>query len=91
MEARMTAAESLAEELQMENDAQATELAVAQQELSSLHIKLTVSEERVEELEKQQEVQATELAVAQQELSTLELRLSVSEGPHHGAGATVGR
>ena len=76
----MTAAESLAEELQMENDgkysnltykhfhnvsdfpshflslsAQATELAVAQETLSTLQQRMTVSEHHVEELEKQQE------------------------------------
>ncbi|CAK6957460.1 Hypothetical predicted protein [Scomber scombrus] len=48
MEARMTAAESLAEELQMENDAQATEI-------STLRQRLNVSEHRVGELETQLE------------------------------------
>lgn len=80
METRMTAAESLAEELQMENDgkhcnltcelfqyvsdfrshflslsAQATELAVAQEMLSTLQQRVTISGYRVGELEKEQE------------------------------------
>ncbi|XP_022594898.1 heavy metal-binding protein HIP-like isoform X2 [Seriola dumerili] len=55
--ARVTAAESLVEALQKENRAQSTELAVAQQMLSTLQQRLTDSERHIEELEKQQEGQ----------------------------------
>ncbi|XP_031609661.2 heavy metal-binding protein HIP-like [Oreochromis aureus] len=79
MEARMTAAEILVEELQMKNDAQARDLAIAQQNISSIQETLTVCELHVEEVEKQQEAQARELAAAHLELSAIRETLTVNE------------
>ncbi|XP_004546509.3 complement C1q and tumor necrosis factor-related protein 9A-like [Maylandia zebra] len=79
MEARMTAAEILVEELQIKNDAQARELAIARQDLGAIQETLTVCELHVEEVEKQQEAQARELAAIRQTLTVSELRVEMLE------------
>ncbi|XP_036960597.1 cerebellin-1-like [Acanthopagrus latus] len=63
--ARVTAAESLVEELMTENTA--------------MEARMTAAESLVEELQRKNNVQATELGVTQQSLSSLQQRLTTSE------------